>query len=258
MIKNNNGPLRTVQELGVEIARGRVSGAKPEGSFGELTTAGADANKIVWPGGNFKIPNQAGIDIDIVSSSIDDTSAGSGVRSIEVHYLDINLDEQAIIIPLTGTTPIVSAITGVRFINCMHIETVGTPGQGAVGNIKAYIGAQNYSYIKIGDVRCSSSARMVPKGKRTMVAGIVGSAISGTSAARSLVQIVATELDAHQYIDQELFMPFGSIGLQDSSEGFNLPVPLPFKEGTIVALLLKTTDKAALITGDWFGWIEDA
>lgn len=258
MISSNNAPLRTVQDIGIQIARGQLSGAKPEGSFGELTTTGADANKIVWPGGAFKIPNQAGISVDIVSSSVDDTSAGSGVRSIEVHYLDVNLDEQAVIIPLTGTAPIVNAITGVRFINCMHIETVGTPGQGATGNIKAYIGAQNYSYIKIGDVRCSSSARMVPKGKRTMVLGLVGSAISGTAAARSLVQIVATELDAHQYIEQELFMPFGSIGLQDSSEGFNLPVPLPFKEGTIIALLLKTTDKAALITGDWFGWIEDA
>ena len=258
MISSNNAPLRTVQDLGVQIARGQVSGAKPEGSFGELTTAGADTNKIIWPGGNFKIPDQAGISIDIVSSSIDDTSAGSGVRTIEVHYLDVNLDEQAVIIPLTGTAPIVGAITGVRFINCMHIQTVGTPGQSAVGNIKAYVGAQNYSFIKAGDVRCSSSARMVPKGKRTMVAGIVGSAISGTSAARALVQIVATELDNHQYIDQELFMPFGSIGLQDSSEGFNLPVPLPFKEGTIVAMLLKTTDKAAILTADWFGWIEDA
>ena len=258
MLSSNNGPLRTVQDLGIQIARGQLSGAKPEGSFGELTTTGADANKIVWPGGAFKIPNQAGINIDIVSSSVNDTSAGSGVRTIEVHYLDINLEEQAVIIPLTGTTPIVNAITGVRFINCMHIQTVGTPGQGATGDIKAYIGAQNYSFIKTGDVRCSSSARMVPKGKRTMVAGLVGSAISGTAAARSLIQIVATELDQHQYIDQELFMPFGSIGLQDSSEGFNLPVPLPFKEGTIIALLLKTTDKAALITGDWFGWIEDA
>lgn len=258
MINSNNAPLRTVQDLGVQIARGQLTGAKPEGSFGELTTTGADSNRIIWPNGAFKIPDAAGINVDIVSSNINDIDGGSGVNEIEVHYLDINLDEQAVVIPLNGTTPIVNAITGVRFINCMHIQTTGTVGQGAVGDIKAYITTQIYSEIKAGDLRCSSSARMVPKGKRTMVAGLVASSISGTAAARALVQIVATELDNHQYTDQELFMPFGSVGLQDSSEGFNLPVPLPFSEGTVIAMLLKTTDKIATITADWFGWIEDA
>lgn len=258
MITNRNGPLRTTQDLGVQIARGQMSGAKPEGSFGELTTTGADANRIIWPNGVFKIPDPAGITVDIVSTDINDIDGGSGVNSVEVHYLDVNLNEQSEIILLNGTTPIVGAITGVRFINCMHINVTGTNGQGAVGNITAFVGAQIYSEIKADDVRCSSSARMVPKGKRTMVVGIVGSSISGTAAARALVQVVATELDNHQYTEQGLFMPFGSIGLQDSSEGFNLPVPLPFSEGTVIAMLLKTTDKAALITADWFGWIEDA
>jgi hypothetical protein len=257
MITNNNGPLRTVQDIGVQIARGQVSGARPEGSFGELTTTGADANRIIWPNGVFKIPDAAGIDIDIVSSNVNDIDGGSGINSIEVHYLDVELNEQSETILLDGTTPVVDAITGVRFINCMHIQLTGTNGQGAVGDIKAYVGAQIYSEIKSGDVRCSSSARMVPKDKRMIVAGIVGSAISGTAAARALIQIVATELGNHQYTEQGLFMPFGSIGLQDSSEGFNLPVPLPFKEGTVIAMFLKTTDKAAIITGDWFGWIED-
>lgn len=256
-IKNNNGPLRTVQELGVEIARGRVSGAKLEGSFGELTTVGADANRIIWPNGAFKIPDPAGINVDIVSSNLNDADGGTGVNSVEVHYLDINLDEQSKIVLLDGVTPILNAVTGVRFINCMHVQTTGTPGQGAVGTIKAYVGAQSYSEIKAGDLRCSSSARMVPRNKRTMVSGLVASSISGTSAARVLVQIVATELDNHQYTDQELFIPFGSIGLQDSSESFNLPVPLPFKTGTVIAMLLKSTDKAATVTADWFGWQED-
>lgn len=258
MINSNNAPLRTVQDLGVQIARGQLTGAKPEGSFGELTLTGPDTNRIIWPNGAFKIPDAAGINVDIVSSNVNDIDGGSGVNSVEVHYLDVNLDEKKVIILLDGITPIVNAITGVRFINCMHIQSTGTPGQGAVGDIKAYITTQIYSEIKAGDVRCSSSARMVPKGKRTMVAGLVASAISGTAAARALVQIVATELDNHQYTDQELFMPFGSIGLQDSSEGFTLPVPLPFSEGTVIAMLLKTTDKAAIITADWFGWIEDA
>jgi len=257
-ITSNSGPLRTVQELGVQIARGNVSGAKPFGSFGELTVVGADNNRIIWPDGIFKIPVQTGITVDIVSTDADDTNGGSGVNIVEVHYLDIELNEKAVFIPLTGLTPIINAITDLRFINCMHVHVTGTVGQGAVGDITAYVGTQVYSIIKAGDVRCSSSARMISKGKRAIVVGLVGSSISGTAAARALVQIVATELDNHQYIDSELFIPFGSIGLQDSSEGFNLPVPLPFSEGTVVALLLKDTDKSVTVTGSWFGWLEDA
>ena len=256
-IESYKAPLRTVQDFGVDIARGQVVGAKPDGSFGELTVIGADANRIIWPNGAFKIPDAAGISVDIVSSNLNDADGGTGVNALEVHYLDIDLNEKAVVIPLNGITPIVNAITGLRFINCMHIHVTGTNGQGAVGDITAYVGAQIYSEIKAGDLRCSSSARMVPKGKRSMVAGLVASSISGTAAARALVQIVATELDNHQYTDQGLFMPFGSIGLQDSSEGFNLPVPLPFREGTVIAMLLKSTDKAATITADWFGWLED-
>lgn len=260
MISSQSAPLQTVQDVGVAVARGQVTGSKPVGSFGEMTTgAGVTSNKIVWPNGAFKIPDSVGVTIDLVSSSADDTFGGSGVNSVEIHYLDIDLAEQSLVVNMAGLTPVVAVLTGVRFINCMHLEVPGTYGQGAVGEIKAYAGAQTYSVIAPGDTRCASSARMVPAGKRIMVAGLAASSISASgSGAQALIQVVATELDTHQYPDQGLFFPFGSLGAQDGSEAFNLPVPIPFREGTVIAMYLKTVDKPATITADWFGWQEDA
>lgn len=258
MISSQSAPLQTVQDVGIAVARGQVSGSKPAGSFGEKTTAGVEANAIIWPNGAFKIPDQAGITVDLVSSSANDALGGSAVNSVEVHYLDLALAEKSIVIELTGLTPVVAAITGVRFINCMHLQLTGTYGQAAAGEIKAYVGAQSYSVIAPGDTRCASSARMVPAGKRIMVAGLAASSISASgSTAQALIQAVATELDNPQYTDQGLFLPFGSLGAQDGSEAFNLPVPIPFQAGTVIAMLLKTVDKAATITADWFGWQED-
>lgn len=255
IVGNGGGPQSTTHSL--EVARGNILGSEPFGSFGEFVTAGAVSNRIIWPNGIYRIPPSAGTAIDVVSSSLDDDLGGTGVTEIEIHYLDVNLEPQSIIIETDGTTPVINAVTGVRFIQCMHVETTGTPYQGAVGEITAYQGAQNYAVISAGGIRCASSARMVPKGKRVFVQGLVGASVSGTAAAGAIISAVATELDNHQYTEQGLFIPFGSIGVQDGSEAFNLPVPVPFKEGTVIAMTA-TVDKAATITGDWFGWQEDA
>ena len=250
------GPRLTVQDLALEIARGNVLGAEPFGGYGRYTSSGSISNKLLWPNGTYVIPNSSGIDVDIVSDNINDTAAGTGAQSIEVHYLDINLNPQHVIIPLTGTTPIVGAVTGVRFIQFMHVHTTGTPYQGAVGNIKAYIGAQTYALIAAGNTLGESSARMVPAGKRAIIVGLVGSSISGTAAAGAQISLRATELDANQYSDSGLFFPYGSVGLQDTSETFNLPIPQIFKEGTVIAMF-GTVDKTATMTGSYYGWLED-
>jgi len=51
-------------------------------------------------------------------------------------------------------------------------------------------------------------------------------------------------------------MPFASIGVQDSGLAYTSPVPSPFAEGSIIAMTC-STDKAATVTGNWFGWLEN-
>lgn len=262
--ESNNGPRRTIQDLALEIARGRVPGAEPFGSFGEFAAAGGEVNHIVWPNGPFIYPDVVtGLDWEVVSSNINDTVGGSGVEQIEVHFLKAGLIPDHVTINMNGTTPVAvdadsNPLPTSFFFQCTHIQTIGTFGAGAAGNItiRPVGGGATYALIKEGDIRCASSARMVPVNKRAIVYGLVGSSISGTAAAQAKIQIVATELDNHQYADQGLFIPFGSIGVQDASEAFVLPVPGVYNAGTIIAMNT-SVDKAATVTGDWFGWLED-
>jgi len=259
MYDSFNGPLRTVQNYALEVSRGRFNGSRPIGAYGRVDTAGAVDDIVVWPGGTFYYPDQTtGEDITFVSSSAEDAPGGTGAQSIEVHYLDVNLDIKRATIALNGVTPVTGQLSGVRFIQCMHVETVGT-AVSAVGLIEAYRATDSavvFSLISAGGRRCSSSMRMVPRNMQLVLLGMIGSSTSGTAAARAVIDFVATELDSHQYLNPFMPIPHQSLGLQDSSEAYTSPVPFRFKAGTVVGFQV-TTDKGAVITADWVGILED-
>jgi len=238
------------------IARGKITGAEPMGSFGERQATAGEVNRVIWPNGIFSLPPSAGVQMSVVSTSANDTSAGTGIRTIEIHYLDANLDPQIEELTLNGITPVLTVATNIRFIQCMHVNTYGTTPVAAAGTITASNGGTTYSQISQGDLRCTSSVRMVPRGKYLYVSGAIGSSVSGTSAAKAQLRVVASELDSHQYLDPLILIPFGTIGVQDASEAYTFPVPLRFTEGSVVGLTV-STDKDASVSGSWFGWIED-
>lgn len=258
---SNNGSRVTMQTYQHEIARGRVPGASNFGGFGRLEAAGGVTKNIVWPNGAFDAPSTAGEDITFVSSSVEDGAGTStGILTMEVHYLDVDLIPRETNITLNGTTPVTGQLTGCRFIQDMHILTAGAT-KAAVGIIKAHkAGAATtiYNLIAAGSERAESSLRMVPKGKKAFFAGAVVSAISGTAAARVELQAVANEVSDHQYADPFILIPFTGIGVQDGGVApTKLPIHMTFTEGTVIGIRA-TSDKAATISATWFGWIEPA
>jgi len=238
-----------------QVARGNVQGAYPFGSYGKRTATGAETNRIIWPDGTFTLPAAAGVQMTLVSTSANDAAAGTNIRKVELHYLDADLAPQSEIIELNGLTNVTTVATDIRFIQCLHVHTYGTSPY-AAGTITAKNAGTTYSQISTGELRCSSSARMVPFGKKCFVSGAVAGAVSGTAAAGVFIQIVATELDTFQYTNPMILFPHGGIGLQDTSVTFNFPVPLVFNAGTVIALSM-STDKAAIVGASWFGWLED-
>ena len=259
MITSNNGKLATTQTYQHEVVRGKVVGASVFGAFGRLE-AGVVTKNVVWPGGAFTFPDQTvGEVISFVSTSGQDGVAGTGIRSLEVHYLDVDLNPQSVNITLNGATAVTGQLSGVRFIQDMHIREAGT-GLSAAGVITAYReGAPLviFSTMAIGSERAESSLRMVPKGKKAFFQGAVGSSISGTAAARAIIEAVATQIAGHQYLDPFIFVPFAAVGVQDGAISPTVPSPVSFDEGTVIGMRV-TTDKGASILADWFGWLEDA
>lgn len=237
------------------VARGAVPGAEPFGAFGERVTAGAVLNGIIWPNGALYIPAPAGVQPSIVSTSANDTAAGTGARSVEVHYLDGSLNPQAEVLVMNGIVPVLMVATDVRFIQCLHVYSTGG-GLTAAGTITASFAGNTMSQIAALDLRCRSSAHMVPAGKYAFVVAALAGAVSGTAAAQVHVELVATELDIYQFTQEGLFFPHGELAFQDNSFGMVFPVPLRFRPGTIIAMAF-TTDKGVTVTGTWMGWTED-
>lgn len=241
------------------VARGGVHGASGFGSFGKLVTAGVVTNQVVWPNGAWLIPPQTGIQAEIVSdNAADDKDAGTGIRSVEVHYIGAGYEEKDITVELDGLTPAtLTGVTDLIFVQCMHMVTFGSAKQ-AVGNITLReVGqTQAYSYIAAGENRCASSARMVPAGKRLLVTNAIGSSTSGTAAASTNIQIASTRFDAHDYKDDSVLIPFLNVGFQDGSLGSLIVPPLVFNEGDVVAMVA-SSDKAATISASWQGVLEN-
>lgn len=237
------------------VSRGVVTGAEVFGAYGKLVTSGAVTHQLIWPDGTFNVPSSSGVQMTLVSTSAQDGVAGTGIRSVHMHYLDANLIPQSETITLNGLTPVTSVATNVRFIQCLHLATYGS-GKAAAGTITATNAGLIYSQISTGALRCSSSARMVPSGKRLIVSGLSGGSSSGTAAASSTVSICSTILDTHDYTADAILIQYATAAVQDNNTTLSLNPPLSFPQGVVVAMTA-STDKAATIVGSWFGWLEN-
>lgn len=251
---NQYNSLDVVPSL-VDVARGKIAGATSFGGFGEKVTSGADSG-LLWPDGVYTYPPSAGVQVSVVSTSANDIAVtGSGARTIDIHYLDADLLEKIETVTMNGLTPVLTTATDIRFIQCMHLVTFGS-GKAAAGSITASNGANIYSQISAGNVRCSSSLRMVPARKRLLITSMYGGCVSGTSAAKVVIRIVTPTFDGHDFTTDSLFMPLFSAGFQDSSSGLTIPCPLVFTEGQSVGMTFEG-DKAATVIGSWFGVLEN-
>ena len=250
-----------VDNINNDIARGNVQGARSFSSFGSASLQNAGTKIVVSTNPAFPDPHITGLQMFFRSTSGNDIANGSGIRSIEIHYLDGELAEQSEIITLAGATFVPSTATDIRFIQEMHVYTFGSGtasiGKGhAQGNITAEYANVVYARIAINQRLQKSSARMVPKGKRLFVADTTVGSTSGTADARCTFTLVASHYNSKIFDDPFLFIPYNAISTQDNSVLFTWPVPLHFPTGTVVALEV-SHDKTCTVEAAFHGWIED-
>ena len=103
---------------------------------------------------------------EVVSSSANDAAAGTGTRTVEVHYLDNSWLSQTTTVTLNGTTPVaIAAMANCRAINWLHSKTVGSGGK-AAGNIDLRVagGGAIHERITAGGNQSLSSLFTVPEG----------------------------------------------------------------------------------------------
>ena len=149
-----------------------IRGTNDSIATGSLTAGGG--NNLI----KFKT-NQSNSNISIVSTSTDDSSAGTGARTLRINgiYIDTaddnRMKHKSTIWALNGTTPVSDPTTGTNgfvAVNSMEVITAGTHLVGNLGEITAEFSVgELVNLIRTGAGQSHTAIYAVRKGKDLLV-----------------------------------------------------------------------------------------
>jgi hypothetical protein len=252
----NEGDIQSRTAL--EIARGNYPGAEIVSAHGKLIATGGRIDNLIWPIENtlrVPVPDEAGERMTIYSESDNDTLGGTGINSVGVSYLDVNLDQKYAVINMNGTSG-AEMPEDSRFIQCMHGVSFGSLYK-ADADITAQAGSPAVVYSKIlaGKNRCSSGTRRVPRGKNMFIAAMAASSTSATADTTSSIEIASTCLFEADLAEEGVLFPHMSVGMQNGGEGLS-GLAFPFPPGCIVGFI-GSCNKSATLHATFIGWTEN-
>lgn len=127
----------------VDVASGLVLKTSHVNKFGYNTSVGGIYESITDLG-TINLPDTAYV-VSIVSSSSDDTSTGTGARTVEIQGLDANYDLQTVTVTMNGQSAVSTTETFIRIFR-MRVATAGSVNIN-VGNITASLNSVNTARI---------------------------------------------------------------------------------------------------------------
>lgn len=103
----------------------------------------------------------------VKSTSVNDTSAGTGAQTVTINYLDTSFVSHSEIVTLNGTTAVNTVGTNIAFIENMQVSQVGSGG-GNAGTIQLFTavaaGGSIWATIATGDNQTFWAHHYVPAG----------------------------------------------------------------------------------------------
>lgn len=125
------------EDFALQVARGQIPGHSAISVFGYNPDVDT-AEESIWPdGGTVPHPTVASV-LKISSSSTDDTSAGTGARTVTIVGLDGSYNQVSESITLNGQTA-VNTTNSYLYVNGFYVASTGSGGANA-GNINAGTG----------------------------------------------------------------------------------------------------------------------
>lgn len=173
------------------------------------------------------IPYPNGIQLAVVSNNVNDTVLGTGIRQVDIHYLDSNYIEQAELVNLNGTTPVNTIATNITRILDFHTQLVGSTGA-AVGNISLtnLAGTVIYDYLQAGGNQSLTAHYTIPDGR---IGYITGWQATSTKQPISL-RLRATRAKHEYMLLPGVFIFHDIVNLNNSTSGqivFSTPIKCP-------------------------------
>lgn len=239
------------------IAEREVPNHEPWTKNGYNATLSATEQTLWAVGGDYVFPATAQ-QMEVVSSSANDASAGTGARTVEVFYLTNTFVEKSEIITLNGVTPVATVGTDIYRINNFRVKTTGT-GLANAGDIdiRALADTPIYSRISTGINRAINCLYTVPTGKYLYVFNLLFGAASNV-ANRPVRFITKANYDNISGTAISFFMPYTNVVVCDNSVDVPIEIPTRFPEGVDIKVNAISPDGASYGSVAMRGWLEDA
>lgn len=244
--------------IGYDIAEGQIPGHTGITQLGYNNDVDNVREDLWEVGGTYVFP-ETPIQMKISSTSANDTSAGTGARTVDIHYLDTNYTEQSETIILNGITPVNTVATNILRINDIHVMTVGSGGvsDGSL-SLQNIAGTITYGSIGAGGNASRQAIYTVPTGKTFYITAInvgVGNASGNRFAEFSLR---ATTSRDHE-LTPGVFHFKSMVAIQDSAIFIPFCVPLKCISQSDVKLSVVSDSVSAnaICAGHFCGWLED-
>ena len=119
----------TTEPFELQVARGQIAYHKPLFKFGNNTIV-SDSLETIWAEGGLYSYLTAATVLKVSSSSTDDTSAGTGARTVQLYGLDGDYNEINELVTLNGQTVVNTTQSFLR-INRMVVRSAGSGGANA-------------------------------------------------------------------------------------------------------------------------------
>jgi len=185
----------------LQVARGQIPWHNLLFKFGNNSDINGSLETI-WSGGGLYVYPTSAIIMTVSSSSANDTSGGTGARTVLVSGLDANYYEISEIVTLSGQTPVNTVNSYIRMFRAF-VVTAGSGGTAAGtiyvgdGTVTAGVPATVYAEIVLGENQTTMALWTVPAGYTAYIS-------AGTFSAASN--------NVSQYIlGKFVFRPFGGV-----------------------------------------------
>lgn len=245
---------------GYDVVKGNISNHIPVRKLGfspDVDNVEVDLWEVIGP---YVFPS-AGIQMQVVSTSANDTAAGPNARTIKITYLDSSYNQQTETITLNGVTPVNTIATNIFRINDFRVVTNGSFGVTAAGNlsIQSVGGATTYARITAGGNIERRLVYTVPLGYNFFITDWMsgGVSVAGSNYIRSILR--ATCNDNSPPIFTFGVFQFKSIIQAQGGEydnHFELPIRCPEKTDIKVSTIGDTATANLVAVGEFAGFLE--
>jgi len=230
----------------LSVALGRVRKTSHINKFGFNDQVPTSWELVQVGSANIVYPTTAAV-ASVVSDDSNDTSTGTGARTVSVQGLNANYDQVTEIVTMTGLSAVTTNETFIRVFR-VRVETGGS-NNGAVGNITVSIGGNVQVTIDPEyDNQSLHAAYTVPRGYNALLIRMQVTSTKDNKAAMVAIK-------AKPFGNDTVFQLKQLVEVYRNSVVVDFPVPLKFGEKTDIEMVAKNLNSGNVSIGGTFDLI---